>query len=330
MTRRNRFPAETYINGILAGDRIKLSQAITLIESRLESDRTLAEQVLAGCLPHAGRAFRLGITGVPGVGKSTFIDGFGTYLTQQQKKQIAVLAIDPSSRDTKGSILGDKTRMQQLSRDQHAFIRPSPTGGTLGGVANKTRETILLCEAAGYDWILVETVGVGQSEFLVADMVDGFLLLMLPNAGDDLQGIKKGIMEMADFLVINKADGAFELPAQKAQRLFQQALHLLPPKVSQWYPQVLTVSALYHKGYEALWEHISDYHTQVKQSGYLALLRASQRGTWFEQLVQEKLFQALLGGADIQEKYSRMKAKVKSGTLVPAQAANQLLTELLP
>ncbi len=247
--------ADEYIKGILAGNRTLLSKAITLVESSLPKHQEIAQQIIEQCIQYAGKSIRLGITGVPGVGKSTFIESLGIYLTGQGH-QLAVLAIDPSSEKTKGSILGDKTRMEKLSVDKNAFIRPSPSAGSLGGVARKTKEIIILCEAAGFDTIIVETVGVGQSETAVHSMVDFFLLLMLAGAGDELQGIKRGIMEMADALVINKADGDNVKKAKLAQLEYKNALHLFPPSESGWIPTVNTCSSLNNKGIEEVWKVI--------------------------------------------------------------------------
>ena len=236
--KKKRLSVESYVGGVLKGDKIVLSKAITLVESTLESDHLLAEQVIEKILPHTGNSIRIGITGVPGVGKSTFIESFGKVVTSSNKK-LAVLAIDPSSQRSKGSILGDKTRMSSLSIDPLAYIRPSASGNSLGGVSTKTRETMLLCEAAGYEVIFIETVGVGQSETTVKGMVDFFLLLMLAGAGDELQGIKKGIMEMADLIAITKADGDNKSKCERARREYKNALHLFPPTESGWYPHLL-------------------------------------------------------------------------------------------
>ena len=244
---KERFSADQLAELILAGDRAGLSQAITLVESTLDEDRIKAEGLLNLILPHAGKSVRIGVTGVPGVGKSTFIENFGSILTNKDHK-VAILAIDPSSQQSKGSILGDKTRMETLSANPKAFIRPSPTGGTLGGVANSTREAILLCEAAGYDVIIVETVGVGQSEIAVKGMTDFFLLLMLAGAGDELQGIKRGIMEMADLVAINKVENDNRKEAMLAKSAYANALHLMPPNNSGWQPEVMTCSALKKEG----------------------------------------------------------------------------------
>lgn len=273
--KKKQLSVQQFVDGILAGDRIVLSKAITLIESTRPQHHKLAQQIIEKCLPHSGKSIRIGITGVPGVGKSTFIEALGKYLTLKNH-QLAVLAIDPSSSRTRGSILGDKTRMEELAVDSNAFIRPSPSAGSLGGVARKTRESIILCEAAGFDIIFVETVGVGQSEIAVHSMVDFFLLLMLAGAGDELQGIKRGIMEMADAIVINKADGDNVKNATRAQSEYKNALHLFPPTESGWVPTVGTCSALSKKGIENVWETIRSYADFTKENGFFNLKRRNQ------------------------------------------------------
>jgi len=264
-----------YVNGIRQGNRSILAKAITLIESALPKHRNLAQEIIEACLPYSGKSIRIGISGVPGVGKSTFIEAFGKSLTEQKHK-VAVLAIDPSSSRSKGSILGDKTRMEMLSRDKNAFIRPSPSAGSLGGVAQKTRETIILCEAAGFDIILVETVGVGQSETAVHSMVDFFLLLMLSGAGDELQGIKRGIMEMSDALIINKADGDNIDKAKMAKVQYANALHLFPPTPSGWVPQTDTCSAYTGEGIDRVWNIIQDYIKLTQENSYFEENRKQQ------------------------------------------------------
>lgn len=279
---------DDYVHGIIKGDRIMLSKAITLIESSLHSHYLQAQKIIEGCLPAAGRSIRIGITGVPGVGKSTFIEALGKYATSIGHK-VAVLAIDPSSNITKGSILGDKTRMEDLSVDPNAFIRPSPSAGTLGGVARKTRESIIVCEAAGFDVIIVETVGVGQSEVAVHSMVDFFLLLMLSGAGDELQGIKRGIMEMADAIAINKADGDNIMKAQTARSQYANALHMFPPKESKWTPTVETCSAISHTGVDKIWHIIQNYQMCSKENGYFETHRTHQT----EYLMMDTIHQEL-------------------------------------
>ena len=268
-------PAQYYVDGILAGNMMILSRAVTLIESSLPEHQELAQSIVELCLPHSGNAIRVGITGVPGAGKSTSIDSFGMYLLNKGHK-LAVLAIDPSSERSKGSILGDKTRMERLSVEDNAFIRPSPSAGSLGGVARKTREIIILCEAAGFDYVFVETVGVGQSEIAVHSMVDFFLLIQLSGTGDELQGIKRGIMEMADGIVINKADGDNIAKAKIAKRQLQNALHLFPLPDSGWVPEVLTYSGYYNLGIEEIWDMIDRYIQFVKDNGFFYKKRNEQ------------------------------------------------------
>jgi LAO/AO transport system kinase len=287
-TVKPRLTSDQYTTAILSGDRVMLGQAITLIESNLENDKVLSADVLEKVMPHTGNALRLGITGAPGVGKSTFIEAFGKYVTEQGKK-IAVLTIDPSSQLTKGSILGDKTRMEELSKNPMAFIRPTASGNTLGGVANKTREVLLLCEAAGYDVIVIETVGVGQSEVTVKNMVDFFLLLMLAGAGDELQGIKKGIMEMTDAVVITKADGDNVDHATRAQAEYQHALHLFPASSSGWQPRVITASAMTGKGIDAVWKMIMEYQSLTTTSGFLKENRSQQQIAWLHEYFDQLL-----------------------------------------
>jgi LAO/AO transport system kinase len=285
--RREYTPAE-YTEGILAGNITILSQAVTLIESAKAEHQQIAQEIIEKCLPHAGRSIRIGITGVPGAGKSTSIDTFGSYRLEQGKR-LAVLAIDPSSERTKGSILGDKTRMEELSRKKNAFIRPSPAAGSLGGVARKTRETIVLCEAAGFDTIFVETVGVGQSETAVHSMVDFFLLIQLAGTGDELQGIKRGIMEMADGIVINKADGDNIEKARIAASQFRNALHLFPASESGWKPQVLTYSGYYKTGIKEIWAMIDEYIEFAKQNMYFSRRRNEQSKYWMYESIHETL-----------------------------------------
>ena len=288
---RRRKPMPTageLVEGILRGDVTTLSRAVTLVESLNPDHQALAQEVIEKCLPHSGNSRRIGITGVPGAGKSTSIDIFGLHVLKDGGK-LAVLAIDPSSERTKGSILGDKTRMEKLSVHPNAFIRPSPSAGSLGGVARKTRETIVLCEAAGYNNIFVETVGVGQSETAVHSMVDFFLLIQLAGTGDELQGIKRGIMEMADGIVINKADGDNINRAQLAQAQFRSALHLFPPTESGWAPEVLTYSGYYELGIPEVWDMIDRYFAFVKENGYFELKRVQQSRYWMFETINEQL-----------------------------------------
>jgi len=280
--RRQRLSKEEYVQGVLTGNKSVLGRAITLIESDLVEDQQLSREVLKEILPHSGKSIRLGITGVPGVGKSTFIESLGQHITKSNKK-LAVLTVDPSSQRSKGSILGDKTRMETLSHHPLAFIRPSASGTTLGGVNNHSRESILLCEAAGYEVIFIETVGVGQSETSVHGMVDFFLLLMLAGAGDELQGIKKGIMEMADALVITKSDGENRRMASRAKAEYKSALHLFPPSPTGWYPPVLTCSALEDKGINEVWEVIEKYWKDMQVKGHFEAKRQQQQLFWMHE-----------------------------------------------
>ncbi|MDX5339817.1 MAG: methylmalonyl Co-A mutase-associated GTPase MeaB [Cyclobacteriaceae bacterium] len=321
---RNRHSLETYQQGILSGDRVLLSQAITLVESTLESDQSLASELVQGILPYSGDSIRIGITGVPGVGKSTFIETFGKMLLDQGKK-VAVLAIDPSSQLTKGSILGDKTRMEALSADKRAFVRPSPSGKTLGGVSGATREAMLLCEAAGFDVILVETVGVGQSETAVKNMVDFFLLLMLSGAGDELQGIKKGIMEMADALVIHKADGDNLEQSKKAKSNYQNALHLFADSGKNWQTKVLLASSVSGQGLDQIWTLILDYEAQMKTKGFWDSNRAKQRLNWLEDQIFYLLGQTFYKNPEVKKMMELERPKVQSGELNPGTLAKKLI-----
>ena len=321
--RRRRSLAE-FKAGILAGDRVVLAQAITLVESGLSADQELATALIQELLPYTGNSFRIGVTGVPGVGKSSFIEFFGTQMLDAGKK-VAVLAVDPSSSLSKGSILGDKTRMERLASDKRAFIRPSPSNSTLGGVAGKTREAILLCEAAGFDLILVETVGVGQSETAVKSMVDFFLLLLLAGAGDELQGIKKGIVEMADGFLIHKADGDnLELAAQ-ARIAYQNAVHLIPPSEKGWAPKILLVSSVTGLGMQDLAEVLASYQQQMKGSEFWEKNRGVQRLFWLEDQIQELLGRAFLNHSTVKETLEREKPSVQSGLLSPSMLAHQVL-----
>jgi LAO/AO transport system kinase len=286
--RRPQLTANDYVEGILKGNVSILGRAVTLVESRAEAHQALAQEVIEKCLPYTGNSRRIGITGVPGAGKSTSIDVFGLHVLRQGGK-LAVLAIDPSSERTKGSILGDKTRMEKLSQHPDAFIRPSPSAGSLGGVARKTRETIMLCEAAGYNNIFVETVGVGQSETAVHSMVDFFLLIQLAGTGDELQGIKRGIMEMADGIVINKADGDNIDRANLAAAQFRNALHLFPPTPSKWMPEVICYSGYYELNIDKVWDMIDRYFEYVKKTGYFQHKRNEQAKYWMLETINERL-----------------------------------------
>ena len=320
-----RFYVDQYVDRILAGDRVVLSRAITLVESTLPADQELAQSVVNRLLPHTGNAVRLGITGSPGVGKSTFIEAFGNYLIQQQSKKVAVLAIDPTSQRTGGSILGDKTRMASLATNPAAYIRPSPAGKSLGGVARHTREAILLCEAAGFNVIIIETVGVGQSETAVHSMVDFFLLLLLAGAGDELQGIKKGIMEMADGLVITKADGDNMLKAKQARAEYRQALHLFPSAPSGWNPPVALCSALENTGIDGIWQMIQEYLALTQKSSYFSRKRQEQNLHWLHQTIRYALEERFFTNPAIREKLPNLEKQVASGEITPFKAANDLL-----
>ena len=323
--RRKRLPVDEYVEGVLQGDMVTLSKAITLIESQLAEDSDLADEVLTRLLPHTGKGMRIGITGVPGVGKSTFIESLGSYVTEEKKKKLAVLTIDPSSQRTSGSILGDKTRMETLSQNKNAYIRPSATGTSLGGVANKTRETMLLCEAAGFEVIFIETVGVGQSEVAVKGMVDFFLLLMLAGAGDELQGIKKGIMEMADAIVITKADGDNVKPAKKAALEYKNALHLFPPAPSGWAPKVKVCSALTNEGIDKVWQLILDYYDHMQEHRKIGALRTNQNIDWMHETIGFLLKQKFYDDPGKAEKIQEMERQVGEGKITPQIAARRLL-----
>ncbi len=318
-----RLSLEEYKSGILSGNRAVLSRAITLIESTLAADSELASQLVQEILPATGKSIRIGITGVPGVGKSTFIESFGSMLLEKGH-QVAVLAVDPSSQKTKGSILGDKTRMEKLSSDKRAFIRPSPTGSTLGGVSAKTREAMLLCEAAGFNVILIETVGVGQSETAVKGMVDFFLLLMLAGAGDELQGIKKGIMEMADGLFINKAEGKNLIEAKKAKANYSNALHLFPMSENGWSPKVFLGSSLDGNGLEEVWEMICSFEAITLERGFWKKNRENQRLNWLNEAVQDLLGKAFVANKEVNTLLEKSALQIKSGALNPMILAKHL------
>jgi LAO/AO transport system kinase len=315
---------EDFAAGLARGDRAVLAQAITLVESSRASDRTAADALLQAILPHIGRAHRIGITGVPGVGKSTTIDQLGLNLIEAGHK-VAVLAVDPTSSRTGGSILGDKTRMNRLSQDTRAFIRPSPTSGTLGGVARKTRETMALCEAAGFDVVIVETVGVGQSETTVADMVDIFVVLLLAGAGDDLQGIKKGIIELADIIAINKADGDNIPRATAAAAEYTSALHILTPTDALWQPPVLTISGRDNGGLAKLWETITAHRTKMIKVGAFYSRRQRQAVDWMRALLAERLLILTSATPALAAKRRDLEAAVEAGTLTAPAAVDALL-----
>ena len=322
--RKKQPSADELIDGILKENRTALSRAITLVESTNPEHAQKANEVIKGCLPHANKSIRIGITGVPGVGKSTFIEAFGTFLTQKGKK-VAVLAVDPSSSLTHGSILGDKTRMEELVKNENAFIRPSASGDTLGGVARKTRESIVLCEAAGFDTIIIETVGVGQSETAVHSMVDFFLLLKISGAGDELQGIKRGIMEMADAIVINKADGDNIKKANQAKLEFNRALHLFPPKKSNWQPKVTTCSAITKDGISEIWNTISTYFEMTNETGFFQEKRKEQNHFWMMETINEQLKQNFYNQPEIISQLEQSKKAVQNDEISPFAAAQSLL-----
>ena len=316
-------PSTPSAEAILTGDRRALAKAITLVESQRPQDVETAQTLLKSLLPHTGNSIRIGITGVPGVGKSTFIEAFGQHVIEQGHR-LAVLAVDPSSPVAGGSILGDKTRMEALSREEAAFIRPSPAGRALGGVAFKTRESLLLCEAAGFDILLVETVGVGQSEHQVAGMVDFFLLLMLPGGGDELQGIKKGILELADAIVVNKADGSSESLARTTQQHYRSAMSLLRHD-DFWEPKVMTCSALQRQGIEEIWKMISEYADASRADGAFDEIRAEQNLSWMRQLVDELLRDQLAKHPRVREALPTVEADVRSAAQTPLAAAQAIL-----
>lgn len=321
---KNRLTAQAYIDGVLSGNRVILSRAITIIESNLESDKILAKDIIQAILPASGNSIRIGITGVPGVGKSTFIEAFGKHLIKQNHK-VAILSIDPSSQRSKGSILGDKTRMEELSNLENAYIRPSASGETLGGVANKTAESMLLCEAAGYDVILIETVGVGQSETAVHGMTDFFLLLMLSGAGDELQGIKKGIMEMADMVVINKADGDNVRKSELARLQYQNALHIFPQSESGWEPVVTKASSTKNTGIDVIWNEISKYKELVTKNDYFNKNRNHQKIRWMYTTINEELKRMFYDSKDIANNLSVLEKDIIASKISPIKAAEQMI-----
>lgn len=322
--KKKQYSVDEYFEGIINSNRIILSQAITLIESSLPEHQIIAQEIIEKCLPYSGNSIRIGITGVPGVGKSTFIEALGTMLTSGGHK-IAVLAIDPSSERSKGSILGDKTRMENLAAEQHAFIRPSPSAGTLGGVARKTRETIFLCEAAGFDTIFVETVGVGQSETAVHSMVDCFLLLMLAGAGDELQGIKRGIIEMADMVAITKADGTNIKKAEQAMSAYTSALHLFPPAESGWIPRVLTCSASKKAGIEIIWKLITEYKKFTEDNGFFSKKRKEQSLYWMYETIDQNLKDSFYNNTEIKTLVTQYEKNVLKDKISSFMAAKLLL-----
>ena len=323
--RKNKFSEKELLNQLLEGSKTALGRGITLIESNQKTHQQQAEYLIEGALSHAHKSIRIGITGVPGVGKSTFIESFGSYLIQQGKK-VAVLAVDPSSSLSHGSILGDKTRMENLVKENNAFIRPSPSGESLGGVARKTRESIILCEAAGFDVILIETVGVGQSETTVHSMTDFFLLLKLAGAGDELQGIKRGIVEMADAIVINKADGDNQKAAKEAKLEFNRALQLYPPKESDWKPQVKLCSALYNEGVEDIWEMIDDFRIKADENGYFQHNRQEQNKFWLFQTINDYLKSRFYDNPEIKKALKQQLELIEANKTTAFAAAKYLLS----
>jgi GTPase len=320
--------AAALVEPVIAGDRRALAKAITLVESTTAKHRTQAAELLSALLPRTGRSVRLGITGVPGVGKSTFIEAFGDHVIGQGHR-VAVLAVDPSSKRGGGSILGDKTRMEMLARNAAAFIRPSPAGMTPGGVARRTREAMLVCEAAGFDVVIVETVGVGQAETAVADLVDMFILLLAPAGGDELQGIKRGVMELADLLVVNKADGDLAAAAQRTAAEYQNALGLMRPPSSLWFPPVLQVSALKGAGVAKVWETVGAYRRVMDKAGAIEARRAEQARAWMWAEITETLTAAFREHAGVRRQITRLENQVASGKLAPAAAAEKLLKAFL-
>lgn len=323
--KKRQLSVSDFVEGIVKGDVTILSQAVTLVESVKPEHQAVAQEVIEKCLPHSGHSVRVGISGVPGAGKSTSIDVFGLHVLEKYEGKLAVLAIDPSSERSKGSILGDKTRMEKLSVHPNSFIRPSPSAGSLGGVARKTRETIVLCEAAGFDKIFVETVGVGQSETAVHSMVDFFLLIQLAGTGDELQGIKRGIMEMADGIVINKADGDNLERAKLAASQFRNALHLFPAPESGWTPQVMTYSGFYNLGVKEIWDMVYDYIAFVKENGYFDYRRNEQSKYWMYESINERLRDSFYHNPTIEAMLTEKEQQVLQGKLTSFVAAKKLL-----
>ncbi len=317
-----------YIEGVRSGDRRMIAKTITLMESMLPSHQALAQSVMNSLLPFTGEAIRLGITGVPGAGKSTFIESLGLHLTAKGHR-VAVLAIDPSSAKSGGSIMGDKTRMEKLAAHDQAFIRPSPAGRTLGGVSRKTRESMLACEAGGFDVIIVETVGVGQSEYVVASMVDFFLVLMLARAGDELQGIKRGLLEMADAVAINKADGDNVDAAERAKKAYENAMHIMAPVHPCWIPPILTCSALEHKGIDEIWQTVLRHREMLITRGELNVKRREQAISWMHQLLEEGMKSWFYGKPEVRRMLINVSRRVEKGEIHPTAAVRQIL-DLLP
>lgn len=324
--KRQKRTLQDYVDGVRHNDRTMLAKAITLIESNAAKHMDAAQRLLNELLPYTGNSLRIGITGVPGAGKSTFIEAMGSYLCEQGLK-VAVLAVDPSSSITGGSILGDKTRMEQLSRNPRAFIRPSPSAGTLGGVTRKTRETMLICEAAGYDVIIVETIGVGQSEVAVRSMVDMFALLVLTGAGDDLQGMKKGVMELADLIIVNKADGQNKVAAQAAKQEYQQIVHYLRPATEGWETKALTCSALHHLHIDEIWEQMRTFEEVTKDSGVFEKRRSMQTKEWIYSMIKEQLESSFFNHPIVKERMPALEQSVVEGKQPVTQAVRELFSE---
>ncbi|WP_096202193.1 methylmalonyl Co-A mutase-associated GTPase MeaB [Bacillus sp. FJAT-45350] len=322
--KRRKLTVEDYVQGVLDGNRAIIAQAITLVESNSSKHMEIAQEVLKKLMPYTGKSIRIGFTGVPGAGKSTLIESFGTMLCEQEHR-VAVLAVDPSSSLTRGSILGDKTRMEQLSRNPNAFVRPSPSSGTLGGVTRKSRETLLICEAAGYDVIIVETVGVGQSEITVRSMVDFFLVIMLTGAGDELQGMKKGVMEIADAIFVNKADGSNKQAALNARSEYNRLLHFLQPATEGWETQAYTVSALTGEGVPDIWEVINKYKDTTMASGLFEERRRNQTLDWVHSLIEEQLKASFYNNPTVKEKLPDVQQLLLQGKTSPTLAVQQLL-----
>ncbi|WP_051610060.1 methylmalonyl Co-A mutase-associated GTPase MeaB [Terasakiella pusilla] len=322
--RRKQLSVDEYVKGVLAGDRTMIGRTISLVESTSPRYRKIAQEVLLKLLPHSGKAHRIGITGVPGVGKSTTIEALGCNLCEAGHK-VAVLAVDPTSSVSGGSILGDKTRMNNLAIQENAFIRPSPSSGTLGGVTKMTRETMIVCEAAGFDVVLVETVGVGQSETVVADMVDFFLVLMLPGAGDELQGIKKGVLELADMIAVNKSDGANEKKAKLAARDYKNALHIMKPQSPSWSPPVICVSGLANMNLDDMWAKVQDHREKLTKTGELQEKRTEQQYRWMWAMVEDRLMEALKSHPDVKSQIDSIHDAINNETLTATVGAQRIL-----
>lgn len=321
---RGRLTVDDYVTGVIGGDRAMLGRTITMVESRNPRHQEIAQEIITRLLPHAGKSYRIGITGVPGVGKSTFIESFGCMLTGKGHR-VAVLAVDPTSPVSGGSILGDKTRMQTLSQEPNAFIRPSPSGGTLGGVTRTTRQTIVVVEAAGYDVVLIETVGTGQSEVAVSAMSDFFLVLMLPGAGDELQGIKKGVLEIADMIVVNKADGDNEIRAKQAMNHYRNALHILQPRSPNWAPPVQLCSSLNGKGLDSIWTKLLEYKEKLTNSGEFQEKRQEQRIQWMWTMLQDRLMTELRTSPAVIASLPAIEQQLRAGQMIVSRAVDKIM-----